>query len=59
MVGRLHTPCRYICTSPERSLPVNKVTKLEIDVPKEDLKRFDPMRQKVADPLVGVTTLTT
>jgi hypothetical protein len=33
---------------------VVRVTKLEIDVPEEDLKRFDEMRQKVADQLVGL-----
>ncbi len=33
---------------------VVKVTKLEIDVPEEDVKRFDEMRQKVAEQMVGL-----
>lgn len=38
----------------EVGIRIVKVTKLEIDVPEEDLKRFDEMRQKVADQLVGL-----
>jgi hypothetical protein len=33
---------------------IAQVTKLEIDVPEEDLKRFDEMRQKVAEQMVGL-----
>lgn len=33
---------------------VVKITKLEIDIPEEDIKRFDEMRQKVAEQLQGV-----
>ena len=33
---------------------VVKVTKLEVDVPEEDVKRFDEMRQKVAEQMVGL-----
>lgn len=33
---------------------IERVTKLEIDVPEEDLRRFDEMRQKVAEQLVGL-----
>ena len=38
----------------EVGVRVVKVTKLEIDVPEEDLKRFDEMRQKVAEQMVGL-----
>ena len=38
----------------EIGVRVVKVTKLEIDIPEEDLKRFDEMRQKVAEQMVGV-----
>lgn len=38
----------------EVGIRIVKVTKLEIDVPEEDLKRFDEQRQKVADQLVGL-----
>ncbi|MEI8258557.1 MAG: zinc ribbon domain-containing protein, partial [Deltaproteobacteria bacterium] len=38
----------------EVGVRVVKVTKMEIDVPEEDLKRFDEMRQKVAEQMVGL-----
>ncbi len=38
----------------EIGVRVVKVTKFEIDVPEEDLKRFDEQRQKVADQMVGL-----
>ncbi len=38
----------------EVGVKVVKVTKMEIDVPEEDLKRFDEMRQKVAEQMVGL-----
>ncbi len=38
----------------QAGIRVAKVTKLEVDVPEEDVKRFDEMRQKVAEQLVGL-----
>lgn len=38
----------------QTGIQIAKVTQLEIDVPEEDVKRFDEMRQKVAEQLVGV-----
>jgi len=38
----------------ESGIRIVKVSKLEIDAPEEDMKRFDEMRQKVADQLVGL-----
>jgi len=38
----------------EVGVSVVRVSKFEVDVPEEDLKRFDEMRQKVADQLVGL-----
>ncbi|MEZ4408798.1 MAG: SPFH domain-containing protein [Polyangiales bacterium] len=38
----------------QAGIRIVRVTKLEIDVPDEDIKRFDEMRQKVADALTGV-----
>ncbi len=38
----------------QAGIRVAKVTKLEVDVPEEDIKRFDEMRQKVAEQMVGL-----
>ena len=38
----------------QAGIRIAKVTKLEVDVPEEDIKRFDEMRQKVADQMVGL-----
>ena len=38
----------------QAGIRVAKVTKLEVDVPEEDVKRFDEMRQKVAEQMVGL-----
>ncbi|MEZ4390166.1 MAG: SPFH domain-containing protein [Polyangiales bacterium] len=38
----------------QAGIRVVKVTKLEIDVPEEDIKRFDEMRLKVAEQLQGL-----
>ncbi len=49
----------FVANAPELNqvgMRILRVTKLEIDVPEEDLKRFDEMRQKVADQMVGLQT---
>jgi hypothetical protein len=38
----------------QAGIRIAKVTKLEVDVPEEDIKRFDEMRQKVAEQMVGL-----
>lgn len=38
----------------QAGIRIVKVTKLEVDVPEEDVKRFDEMRQKVAEQMVGL-----
>lgn len=38
----------------QAGMRVVKITKLKINVPEEDIKRFDEMRQKVAEQLQGV-----
>jgi hypothetical protein len=47
----------FVANAPELNqvgVRILRVTKLEIDVPEEDLKRFDEMRQKVAEQMVGL-----
>ncbi len=47
----------FVANAPELNqvgVRILRVTKLEIDVPAEDLKRFDEMRQKVAEQMVGL-----
>ena len=38
----------------QAGIRIAKVTQLEVDVPEEDVKRFDEMRQKVAEQMVGL-----
>jgi hypothetical protein len=47
----------FVANAPELNqvgVRILRVTKMEIDVPEEDLKRFDDMRQKVAEQMVGL-----